>query len=616
MSPPALPAPGAPIGQPALPPPGAPIGQPEVPPAGPTPTPANPPTPQPIQPVVLDTANDMVGIAQQITHQKGAQARIMWIDAGANIGNLDSPEKIQSVVDQIKAAGFNMIVVDVKPIVGDTIYPSKFAPKLTEWRGSTSPADLDVLRHVVDDGHAAGLTVYANMSTFGEGHKMVQRGLGYQHPNWQTVMYLTDRSVEHLGSVINIDSIDKLPANDGGVTAIVGNQSLLRKKLDGYTAAILNLDARVEAIVDGSVLDTIPLAVPPGGFALIGKGRAGQWIATHSTVGEIMLLRAQPKFVPIAQDNTGDQAYTIFVNPDNAAVRQHELDIVREIVTNYDVDGLIFDDRMRYAGLNADFGPETRAAFEAYVGHKLAWPDDVYRDNLFPGQPIVQGPYFSQWLTWRANVITSWLTEASRVVRSTRSGTQVAVYVGSWYGDYYKNASNWAAADFDAPYPWETPEYEKTGYAGLLDWLTTGCYYAYPTIDDARSAAKQDPTLSPGESVEAAGQLSNRVVNDSAFTYAGLYALTYQGNPTGFERAIQSATGSSQGVMIFDLSQIIQYNWWANIADAFGSGPVPAAPNMVPGLLDDVRAQHAADVAAGKPRAPIPSYQGVEDVGL
>ena len=68
--------------------------------------------------------------------------------------------------------------------------------------------------------------------------------------------------------------------------------------------------------------------------------------------------------------------------------------------------------------------------------------------------------------------------------------------------------------------------------------------------------------------------------------------------------------------MVFDMSQIVQYDWWDAIAEAFGPGPVPTAPNTVPGLLDTVRAQHAADIAAGKPQPPMPAYQGLQDVGL
>ena len=41
-------------------------------------------------------------------------------------------------------------------------------------------------------------------------------------------------------------------------------------------------------------------------------------------------------------------------------VRQRVLDMLTELVRGYAVDGVIFDDRLRYAGINADFSEETR----------------------------------------------------------------------------------------------------------------------------------------------------------------------------------------------------------------------------------------------------------------
>ena len=603
--------PAAPIAAPAAATPPAPSARLKPPAAQPPITPGETVTPQPetkpLPSTVFDTVEDSVGIAQQTAQAKGLQGRIMWIDAGANVGALNTPEKIRQVVAGIKAAGFNMIVVDVKPIVGETIYPSKYAPRLTAWKGQTVSPDLDVLGAVVTEAHAAGLTVYANMSTFGEGHKLVSRGLAYAHPDWQTTMYLSAFSVEHSRSKIDISVFGSVP-KDGRTLGGFIDAAQIQKNKPGTTVAVLNFDARVVALVDGASLSDLSLSIPPRGSVLAGTGAAGEWLKEHATPGELFTYAETPKYVPVVDDP--DQKYTVFCDPLNPEVRQHELDIVQEVLTNYPVDGMVFDDRMRFAGINADFGPRDRAAFEAVVGKKLTWPDDIFRNSQYPGQAPRPGPYLNRWLTFRARQISSWLADASSLTRKTRPGAQVAVYVGSWYGDYHKLGSNWAAPDFPAPYSWSTPEYRAAGYAGMLDWITTGCYYYDTTV--AEAMAKRDP---PGATVEAAGQLSNRVVNDSAWTYAGLYALVYNKHPEQFARAIKAAAASSQGVMVFDLSQIMEYNWWGVIADAFGTG-TPQPPNMAKGLLDTVRRQHAADKAAGKPTPPLPPYQGIEDTGL
>ena len=530
------------------------------------------------------------------------------MDAGANVGSLNTPEKVADIVARTKASGINMIVLDVKPIVGETVYPSKYALKLLTWKGQTAPADFDLLGQMLTTAHAAGLPVYANLSTFGEGHKLVGRGLAYTHPDWQTVLYEPERFVS-VADGVAVPVTDGLPAGPDGLGAVT-DAAFLHKPRPGYTVAVLNFAARVQAVYDGDALADAHIAIPPQGSALVGRGAGGAWLQAHALAGTLLLFAVQPKYVPVA--DVPEQKYTMFVDPANPDVRQHEWDIVREIVTHYPVDGVVFDDRLRYAGQNADFSPRSRALFEQVVGRKLNWPDDVFRFSPYPGQSTQPGPFYQQWLNWRAGVITSWLTEAASIVRTTRPSAQVAVYVGSWYGDYEKVGSNWAGPNFAGPFAWQTPDYRKTAYAGLLDWLTTGCYYGDATIAEGTANG------TPGATVEGAGQVSNLVVDDAAWVYAGLYALSYQGQPDKFARAIQAAAASTQGVMVFDLSQIVQYDWWGVMGQAFASisPSVPTSPNLVPGLLDTVRSQKTAQRASGTPAPPLPPFVGREGIGF
>ncbi|HEX5323848.1 MAG TPA: alpha amylase family protein, partial [Capsulimonadaceae bacterium] len=182
------------------------------------------------------------------------------------------------------------------------------------------------------------------------------------------------------------------------------------------------------------------------------------------------------------------------------------------------------------------------------------------------------------------------------------------VYVGSWYGQYDLLGSNWAGDDLQAPFDFLTASYQKTGYAGLLDWLTTGCYYNVATISEGNDNGD------PGASVEAAGQLSNRIVDDHAWVYAGLYMATIGNDPAALARCLQAAAASTQGIMVFDLSQINQYNFWPVFAQAFAQPAQP--PQSVPGLLDQVRRQHDQDKKSGIQPPPISVYGGVENTGL
>src|SRR5205085_7563292 len=89
-----------------------------------------------------------------------------------------------------------------------------------------------------------------------------------------------------------------------------------------------------------------------------------------------------PLFVPIS--DRPDQQVPLMVNPVNPEVQDYELSIMKEFVGAYGVDGVLYDDRFRFAGINADFGDLTRAAFEEHIGKKLSWPEDVFKFTLAP----------------------------------------------------------------------------------------------------------------------------------------------------------------------------------------------------------------------------------------
>ena len=130
-------------------------------------------------------------------------------------------------------------------------------------------------------------------------------------------------------------------------------------------------------------------------------------------------------------------------NPANPVSREYELRIVDELSTNYDFDGIVFD-RMRYASLQSDFSELSRLKFEEYLGQKTnRWPGDVYTFDPTPGRGMILGPYYKQWLEWRARNIRTWLEDANKIVRTKRPNAKIGVYVGSWYNTYYTVGVNW-----------------------------------------------------------------------------------------------------------------------------------------------------------------------------
>jgi uncharacterized lipoprotein YddW (UPF0748 family) len=571
-----------------------------------------------LPPVPLDENNAGVGIGQQLSRSRGAQGRMLWIDATANIDRYNTADKIRTLCAKIKSVGFNTIVLDVKPIIGYTLYPSRYAPKLTTWvkPGVTRnlPANFDPLREMVTQAHAQGLTFIANFNAFSEGHRDFLKGPGYDHPEWQTVYYEVQTRVrrDFMGGASHpvMDRPNLAPRTPDDL-ALYTDLSKVRANGDTLIS-LLDANGFVAAQMTAQALATVQPTLPKGGAALVGfTGNAINFLRTNALPGYRMVLDTAPIYIPISQ--RPERQVPLMTNPNSPEVRQRILDMLGEVATNYPIDGVIFDDRLRYAALNADFSETTRRQFEQYLGagKPLTWPDDVLRYEVaWPSleRKAVPGPYYDAWLVFRALTLRNWFADAVRTVKTIRPQASVSTYVGSWYPDYPDLGANWAADDLQAGFRFLNESYKKTGWAGLTDFVVTGCYYPTATIFEAAQKG-----IDIGQTVEAAGQFSNRAVNDQTWVYAGIALDQFKNKPDALKRVLQAAAGTTQGIMCFDLSHDID-PLWPIFADAFRT---PAqSPHQVPGLTAELRTQHAAQKASGVSLPPVILYRGTSGTGF
>ncbi len=121
------------------------------------------------------------------------QPTYLWIDAVANWERISSPAVILDICERAHRAGFTGLLVDVKPITGEVLYPSKVAPRMTEWKGAVSPGGFDYLNDFVRLGHENKLQVLAVVNVFAGGHRRFKKGIVYSnYPDWQAVAYTPD----------------------------------------------------------------------------------------------------------------------------------------------------------------------------------------------------------------------------------------------------------------------------------------------------------------------------------------------------------------------------------------------------------------------------------------
>lgn len=559
--------------------------------------------------VMMDWVGNSYGVAHTTAASQRLQARILWVDATANIERVNTAEKVATLVKNVKLAGFNTLVFDIKPISGQVMYPSKFAPKIPEWKGKVLPADFDPLARMVAECKSAGLTLFVSLNAFSEGHRDFKVGPGYEKKDWQTILY------EPLISAYSIYNdnfpvspvLNKMAANGDQIAAFNDRNALPDTTTADTFAIVLDRFGTVTATHQGV---NVPAArVPVQGSVLVGKGAAANYLRNQAPINSRIRFDSVPRFVPISE--RPEQQVPLMVNPNNPDVQNYAEEIIKEVVTNYAVDGVIYDDRMRYGGINADFSPITQQQFEKYIGRRISWPDDVFKMTLSPSlnKGVVPGAYYEAWMTFRAQTLRNFMLRIRQTVKAARTNTQFGLYAGSWYGEYTRFGNNWGSPDLEAGFWFLSPEYAQTGIAPLCDFMITGCYYPTATIFDAMSAG-----VPIGNSVEGAGQLSNRIVRDQSWVYAGIALDQFKGNPDGLRAALQGACGSTQGVMVFDLSHDIEPMWQV-FAGAFASDP-RAAPHSQPGLLAEVRRRRAQLDKLGHKDPPVNINSGASGTGL
>jgi hypothetical protein len=545
--------------------------------------------------VMMDSHLNGVGLAQQTARAQGLQARILWVDATANIDRYNTPEKIQTLMARVQKAGFNTVVLDVKPISGQVIYPSALAPKLTEWRGKTLPADFDPVPHFITNAKQHGLGIYASLNAFSEGHRMFLVGPGYAKTDQQTILYETQNVVKSTdGRTFPLAT--KLDTLQPGTVGVFTNLSKLPADFTEGFILTLRPNGRVAdgyQYVKGGPMPTMPR----GGSLVVGAGDAGEFLADSAEPGRLVQFDTKPLYVPISE--RPEQQYPLMMNINHPQVQQYAFDIASEVVRNYAFDGIIYDDRLRYAGINADFSELTKKLFEEQIGKPINWPDDVFKFTVNPNLTRGQkpGPYYDEWMAFRADRIRQFVAGIRTQIANVRPGTQLGIYAGSWYGEYPNIGSNWASDSVASGFWFSTPAYQKSGFASEIDFFISGCYYPIPTIHEAMSRG-----ANPGLTVEAAGALTNRMVGDQTWSYAGIALSTLNNDPEVLGDVLQAACASTQGVMVFDLSHDID-QYWDTFERAFAL-PRPS-PHSVRGLISDVRRKRAAYRAAGKADPPV-----------
>ncbi|MDG5799164.1 alpha amylase family protein [Marinilabiliaceae bacterium ANBcel2] len=282
---------------------------------------------------------------------------------------------------------------------------------------------------------------------------------------------------------------------------------------------------------------------------------------TYTKQGELLLS-------PEAPDQGG-----IMLNVSLEEVREYQLAVMEEIATKYpELTGITLD-RCRWdGGFRGDFSEKSRQLFEEFLGQNVHnYPQDILDWNYSNGQyERVDGPLFQQWNEWRCSVVYNFIENAKDRLATVAPEMEFTAYVGAWYGQYYEYGVNWASNRY-SPYDnasyrsWATTSYHQWGYAQLLDLLMTGNYAYSVSLEESQ-----------GWSVESMAIRANEVTRGDTDVYASLYLFDYivdrEMDVNQMERAIEMCFKRSEGVMLFDVIYLEQYDCWENAKNGIDRG--------------------------------------------
>ncbi|MFV0536400.1 MAG: alpha amylase family protein [Dysgonomonas sp.] len=244
-----------------------------------------------------------------------------------------------------------------------------------------------------------------------------------------------------------------------------------------------------------------------------------------------------------------------FFNPANVEVQSFLFGMLEDLAAYENLDGIILD-RARYDELDSDFSNESRSQFETYLGKGVSFPDDVMRADIKTAYlPTSLPPYFKQWLEFRVKVIHDFMEKARTRVKAKNPDITFGVYVGGWYSQYYGVGVNWASPNYNtaADYSqWASSNYQKYGFADLMDVILIGAYAApnsiYGTTEwTVQGFCSRAKNLIKGDALVAGGPDVGNYGWDGTGDYSN--ATVYQ----SVTNSVDAAINASDGYFLFDM---------------------------------------------------------------
>ncbi len=366
-----------------------------------------------------------------------------------------------------------------------------------------------------------------------------------------------DANFARLGTADRMDSIFQKVADMGvkgividvkGIPGLVSYNSKIAEQLktwNGYTQAA-NFDYLQNAITEARK-HGLKVFVSMSVFAE-GMNYYGMKIGKVYTDSTFSSIQSQVMTASGTVSNITDVYSYGMLNPLQPAAQDYELSLIKEVVSNYDIDGFVLD-YCRYYDICADFSDYSLNQFKEWAGLSSIQATDIVQSwTTSDGEviPSVTGPQYKKWLEFRSQSIYNFVSKARDAIKAIKPHLAFCSYTGAWYDSYYYVGVNWASKNYDPSqdFSWATSTYKNTGYAELLDMFMMGNY---------------TPTLTGSGWWTVQGEINgaNRILMNSNILYGGIdIGNTTWSNLSNMQNSIEMILQQTKGIMLFDLSAI------------------------------------------------------------
>jgi hypothetical protein len=257
----------------------------------------------------------------------------------------------------------------------------------------------------------------------------------------------------------------------------------------------------------------------------------------------------------IVDIRTETAANTALLDPSLTEVQTFVISIVEEIATKYPkLKGICLDYCRWYDGIYG-FGDASMTAFTAYINQSV-----VPNRNEIITSTGSAGPLYAKWVEFRSMAVTNLITNIRSAVKAIRPNMEIHLWAEAHWGSRYEVGQNWASKRYHPSGYRYTDTYNQTGFADQLDVFSLGAYrelvWKAESINGGETETVEDCVTSYSQYT-----MGDCKVNGSFFSYQ------YNTNRTAISDAVYLCLKHTDGVMVFDLSHVVNNNQWGAIKE-------------------------------------------------